>query len=323
MRWGWASLEWIGPFHWAFPLGMSVFLAWMSIALKDKETRTRCIILVTTGILGLSAYFGGPMVMMWAYSRWLWLCPPWQAFAYAVSPVGLYAILGAIYFLIVHRLLSPSRATMWTGILVFALAFPIAESILWATRHIGGSSAINAIKSGYVFPIVAFSLGLPLIRDIRQAPALKTPTLQKPEGKMKLHSHIRLLIFVTIAWILFWIAGLPDYYQQYTLKFMIILDLAILPPIWLIIYHSVKKSRLGGALNASLWWAFYISCPLFIYDFIYVGIYLGKGISFLSSYWYLTVYYILPWFLFPLTGCMVEKRRSKTTAFRATRFPRA
>jgi hypothetical protein len=30
---------------------------------------------------------------------------------------------------------------------------------------------------------------------------------------MKLRKHIRLLIFVTLAWLLFWIAGLPDYYQ--------------------------------------------------------------------------------------------------------------
>ena len=29
---------------------------------------------------------------------------------------------------------------------------------------------------------------------------------------------------VTIAWILFWIAGLPDYYQQYSMKFMTIFD---------------------------------------------------------------------------------------------------
>jgi hypothetical protein len=173
LRWGWMSLDWIGPFHWAFPLGMGVFLAWMSIALKGREPRTRYILFAATGILGLLAYFGGAMAMMWAYSRWLWFCPPWQAYAFAVSPIVLYAILGSSYFLIVHRFLSPSRATMWTGILVFALAFPLAELILWATRHIGGHDTINAIKSGYVFPIVAFSLGLPLIKDIRQAPGLK------------------------------------------------------------------------------------------------------------------------------------------------------
>lgn len=135
---------------------------------------------------------------------------------------------------------------------------------------------------------------------------------------MRLRNHLRLLIFVTIAWFLFWIAGLPDYYQQYSTKTMIIFDLVILPPIWIIIYHSVKKARPGRALNASLWWAFYISFPLFIYDVLYAGIYLGHGLNFLWSFWYVTVYYILPWLLFPPTGWLIDKRRHITSSFSGT-----
>lgn len=129
---------------------------------------------------------------------------------------------------------------------------------------------------------------------------------------MRLRNHLKLLIIVTLAWFLFWIAGLPDYYQQYSVKTMILFDLAILPPIWIVIYFSVRKTRPGRALYASLWWAFYISFPLFIYDILYIGIYLGDGIKFLWNYWYLTVYYILPWILFPPTGWLIEKRRSIT-----------
>ena len=129
---------------------------------------------------------------------------------------------------------------------------------------------------------------------------------------MKLHNHLKLQIIVTIAWFLFWIAGLPDYYQQYSVKTMILFDLAILPPLWIIIYFSVRKTRPGKALESSLWWSFYISIPLFIYDTLYVGIYLGNGINFLWDYWYLTVYYLLPWVLFPPTGWLIEKRRSIT-----------
>jgi hypothetical protein len=32
---------------------------------------------------------------------------------------------------------------------------------------------------------------------------------------MKLLKHVRLLIFVTFEWILFWIAGIMDYYQHF------------------------------------------------------------------------------------------------------------
>jgi hypothetical protein len=130
---------------------------------------------------------------------------------------------------------------------------------------------------------------------------------------MRLRNHLRLLVFVTIGWLLFWIVGLPDYYQQYSTKTMIIFDLVILPPIWVIIYYSVKKARPGRAFIASLWWAFYISFPLFIYDILYTGIYLGHGLNFLWKFWYLTVYYILPWLLFPSTGWLIDKRRRIAT----------
>ena len=115
---------------------------------------------------------------------------------------------------------------------------------------------------------------------------------------MKLRKHMRLLIFVTLAWLLFWIAGLPDYYQQYSIKFMVIF------------YRSAKHSKPGRGLKVCIWWSFYISFPLFIYDLIYCGFYLGHRIGFLTKYWYITVYYILPWLIFPLTGWLVDKRRS-------------
>ena len=126
---------------------------------------------------------------------------------------------------------------------------------------------------------------------------------------MKPRKHLRLLTFVSIAWLLFWLAGLPDYYQQYSTPFMIAFDLAILPPIGFVVYRSAKRSRPGNALTVSGWWAFYISVPLFIYDLLYCGFYLGHGIEFLRSYWYLTVYYILPWLLFPPTGWLIERKR--------------
>ena len=126
---------------------------------------------------------------------------------------------------------------------------------------------------------------------------------------MGIHHHIRLLLFVTGAWILFWIGGLPDYYQQYSTISMIIFDLAILPPIWFFVYGSIKKAGPGQALIASLWWSFYISFPLFIYDLLYVGIYLGYGLNFLRTHWYITIYYIVPWLLFPPTGWFIANRQ--------------
>ena len=126
---------------------------------------------------------------------------------------------------------------------------------------------------------------------------------------MKFRTTIRMLIAVSIAWLIFWIAGLPDYYQQYSVKFMVIFDLAILPPIWFMIYRSAKGTKPGRGLKTCLWWSFYISFPLFVYDLTYCGYYLGHSIGFLAKYWYITVYYIVPWLIFPLTGWLVDKQR--------------
>ena len=126
---------------------------------------------------------------------------------------------------------------------------------------------------------------------------------------MKFKKHLILLAVVTVAWILFWIAGLPDYYQQYSTRSMIIFDVVILPAIWLLVYRSIKNAKSGRGFIISMWWAFYISIPLFVYDLLYVAIYLKYGVSFLWTHWYLTVYYILPWLIFPLNGWYIEKIR--------------
>jgi hypothetical protein len=122
---------------------------------------------------------------------------------------------------------------------------------------------------------------------------------------------MRLLLIVTIAWFLFLLIGYPDYYQQYSTEFMIAFDLIILLPIWYIVYRSAKRTKPGRALIISIWWSFYISVPLFIYDLVYCGIYLGHGWNFLLVYWYLSVYYIVPWLFFPITGFWIDNKKIK------------
>ncbi len=89
---------------------------------------------------------------------------------------------------------------------------------------------------------------------------------------------------------------------------MVIFDILIFPPIWFIVYFSAKLARQNRGLSISLWLSFYITVPLFIYDLIYCAFYLGYGTSFLWKYWYVTVYYIVPWMAFPLTGWWIDKR---------------
>ena len=133
---------------------------------------------------------------------------------------------------------------------------------------------------------------------------------------MKLNNHIRLFTLVTIAWILFWAAGLPDYYQQYSTRFMVIFDIVILPPICFLVFRSVTRSNPANTFRNFFWWAFYISVPLFVYDLLYCGLYLRHGLGFLATYWYITVYYILPWLIFLPAGWILQGRYRPTSGIR-------
>ena len=53
--------------------------------------------------------------------------------------------------------------------------------------------------------------------------------------------------------------------------------------------------------------SFYFTVPLALYDWLYCGLYLGHGIEFVSRYWYLSVYYAIPWILLPLMALLLNR----------------
>ena len=125
---------------------------------------------------------------------------------------------------------------------------------------------------------------------------------------MRLRNHLKILVAVTIAWVLFLLAGFPDYYQQYSTRFMILFDAALLLPLWLIIFLLLKAAKRRSRLILSLWYSFYITVPLLLYDFFYCGLYLGHGLDFITRFWYLSVYYVIPWIILPPTGLWLDRR---------------
>ena len=64
-------------------------------------------------------------------------------------------------------------------------------------------------------------------------------------------------------------------------------------------------------IDFTLWLAFYFTVPLAIYDWLYCGTYLGHGVQFIYRYWYLTVYYAIPWILLPLIALLLNRMRSR------------
>ncbi|MGD8504426.1 MAG: hypothetical protein PVF76_03085 [Syntrophobacterales bacterium] len=127
---------------------------------------------------------------------------------------------------------------------------------------------------------------------------------------MTKRGHIRIFLIATVVWVGFWVAGLPFYYQQYSNVLMVWFDSLVLIPIATIVYFVLRPLRPERRLTISLWLAFYFTVPLAVYDWLYCGLYLGHGVQFISRYWYLTVYYAIPWVLLPLMALLLNRMRS-------------
>jgi hypothetical protein len=126
-------------------------------------------------------------------------------------------------------------------------------------------------------------------------------------------SHIRLFLVATSVWAGFLIGGLPSYYQQYSTTTMVIFDLVVLVPITGVVYFVLRGVRGGRRLQVSAWIAFYFTVPLAIYDWLYCGVYLGHGMQFLTNFWYLSIYYVIPWVLLPTVALMLDRRSARAS----------
>jgi hypothetical protein len=103
----------------------------------------------------------------------------------------------------------------------------------------------------------------------------------------------------TLVWGAFLLVGLPEYYQQYSSGFVVAFDLLVLILISLVLSRALRRVPSRLRMQVALWIAFYFTVPLAVYDYLYSGLVLGFGVRFLIDFWYLTVYYFIPWFLGP------------------------
>lgn len=114
--------------------------------------------------------------------------------------------------------------------------------------------------------------------------------------------HVRLLVIATIAWVVFWLAGWPSYYQQYSTAAMLWFETILLVPVAAIAYFILKRVPRARRMSVACWIAFYFTGPIAFYDWLYCGVYLGHGLAFLWRFWYLTTYYVVPWVFLPGTA---------------------
>ncbi len=123
-----------------------------------------------------------------------------------------------------------------------------------------------------------------------------------------MRNHAKAFLFGTVGWVAFLIGGLPDYYQQYSTGFMIAFDVLLLPPLWAVAVLVLKWMEGESRYRNAVVLTFYLTVPLFVYDLLYCGVHLGHGLSFLATYWYLSVYYVVPWLVLPASGRWLDQK---------------
>ena len=120
-------------------------------------------------------------------------------------------------------------------------------------------------------------------------------------------------MLATLVWAGFWVLGRPDYYQQYSSAGLLWFVVLLLIPIGAVVYRVLRPVKRRRRVTVSLWIAFYFTAPLAFYDWLYCGVYLGHGTRFLVQFWYLSVYYIIPWVLMPGMVMILNRRRDGST----------
>ena len=115
---------------------------------------------------------------------------------------------------------------------------------------------------------------------------------------MSPRKHLVLLLQASVVWLVFWLAGLPDYFQQYSTLTMGVVCTFLSVFFSLYAVFVLSRCREEVQFSRALWLSFYYTVPFAIYDTLYCGWYLGLGASFLASHWYLTVFYFSIWLTF-------------------------
>lgn len=123
--------------------------------------------------------------------------------------------------------------------------------------------------------------------------------------------HIKLLGYSFVTWLSFYLIGLPEYYQQWPLWAKVLIVVVVNVLYFPVTRYSLQKFWTDGRhFKNSLWLAFYLTLPLFVYDYLLLAVYKELGIGFVVPYWYLTFFYFSFWVQFPYIGWRMEHASS-------------
>jgi len=165
---GWNGLHWISYFHLAVPLGLAMFLFWVSHQTKfQNSVRNYLFVASLAGFSGFSY-----LIIRWGiYSHygyaWAGLMLP-----ESLSPSLRWLLMHSVYFTapsvppvfwLISRMFGIRfrRRDIMIGWILYLAAIPVAIFFLHLIPHPGRADALHAVKTGFCIPTMMIGLGLP------------------------------------------------------------------------------------------------------------------------------------------------------------------
>lgn len=126
-------------------------------------------------------------------------------------------------------------------------------------------------------------------------------------------SHLLMLVTAVISWGLNWWEGsFSDHFAAWALN-MKIIHLVNVVLILLPVGFGVLQfcSTEAGIFKSACWLALYFSFVFILFDFLYLGIARGHGLSYIVSNWHAAALYPLFWIEIPLIGWVAKGRAAR------------
>ncbi len=167
MTTGWASLDWIGRFHWAIPAGELAFILWVLSVTRVPRPAAFAAALFMYSTAG---YFIVEILLKAAFGRWIILSD--EAESALVRQMYtqkltyfLLLILVPLTFGLLCRIFGVRVRILpvLASAILFMLSWHIASYAFFYAEGHGDPDLIHALKSGYIIPLLIFSLGLPVL----------------------------------------------------------------------------------------------------------------------------------------------------------------
>ncbi|WP_395753712.1 hypothetical protein [Prosthecobacter sp.] len=169
MTTGWASMDWIGRFHWAVPAGVVAFIVWVLGVTRVERPRAFAAALVGYGVIG---HVVVQRLLVSAFGRAIVLSDEYEGAI--MREIMLYKLLNFLLLALVPLLFGilcrgfGVRVRLWSVLgyaILFMLSWPLAEWVVGVVEnHSGDVGFIHALKSGYVIPLLVLCLGWPVLR---------------------------------------------------------------------------------------------------------------------------------------------------------------